>query len=126
MKGLITGVAAVWLAAAVPTGAFANDSDSHRRGESITMNDLPKAVRTTFENEAQGGRVEEIRKETKSDGRVMYWGEVVKHGQGTELEVSKSGSVVNRSKSHNEADENDSSGDDSHGSTHDRGSDRND
>jgi len=88
------------------------------------MNDLPKPVRTTFENEAQGGRVEEIRKEIRSDGRVMYWGEVVKHGQGTELEVARTGSVVNRSKTHDEADENDSSGgDDSHGSTHDRGSD---
>ncbi len=124
MRALITGAAAVWLAAAVPTGAFANDS--HPRGESVTMNDLPKAVRTTFENEAQGGRVEEIRKETKADGRVMYWGEVVKHGQGTELEIAKSGSVVNRSKTHNEADENDSSGDDSQGTTHDHGSDHND
>src|SRR3954471_5159636 len=112
MKALITGAAAVWLAAAVPTGAFANDSDSHPRGHSVTMNDLPKPVRTTFENEAQGGRVEEIRKEIRSDGRVMYWGEVVKHGQGTELEVARTGSVVNRSKTHDEADENDSSGGD--------------
>lgn len=103
MRALLTGAAALWLAAAVPTGAFANEG--HERGQSVTMNDLPKAVRTTFENESQGGRVEELRKETKTDGRVVYWGEVVKHGQGTDLEVSTSGTVMHRSKTHNESGE---------------------
>jgi hypothetical protein len=103
MRALLTGAAALWLAAAVPTGALANEE--HEHGQSVTMNDLPKPVRTTFENESQGGRVEELRKETKSDGRVVYWGEVVKHGQGTELEVSKSGSVMHRGKVHNESEE---------------------
>ncbi|HVX98001.1 MAG TPA: hypothetical protein VHK47_24005 [Polyangia bacterium] len=68
----------------------------------LQMSDLPSAVRSTFKREAKGGKVEELRKETKKDGSVVYEGEIVKKGQGRELEVNSDGMVVDRGKSHNE------------------------
>jgi len=102
MNKLATGLLAVCLGAGVPAQLFADEV--HERGEKVSMSDLPTPVKDTFDKQAKGGKVEELRKETKS-GKTTYWGEVVKNGKGTELEVSESGKILHRGKQHEESKE---------------------
>ena len=69
------------------------------------MAELPDAVQSTLKREAKGGKIEELRKETRKDGSVIYEAEIVKNGKGTGLEVSSEGKVVERGKTHDESSE---------------------
>jgi hypothetical protein len=100
MRKLVMGLLGGWLAVSAPAHAFAHE---HEQGQPTTMTDVPAAVKTTFDKESKGGKVEELRKETTKDGRTFYWGEVVKGGKGTELKVDDSGKVVHRGKAHDES-----------------------
>jgi hypothetical protein len=81
---------------------------AHEKGEAgqahkkVTMDQLPSAVQSTFQKEAAGGQVEELRSEKRA-GKTIYEGEVVQNGKGTELQVSEDGSIVKRGKPHDEA-----------------------
>jgi hypothetical protein len=66
------------------------------------MDQLPSAVRSTFQKEAAGGQIEELRSEKRA-GKTIYEGEVVSKGKGTELQVSEDGSVQKRSPPHDES-----------------------
>jgi len=102
MRKLMMGLVGLGLSAAVAT---ASAKEAHERGQSVTESDLPPPVKNTFDKEAHGGQVEELRKDTTKDGRTVYWGEVVKNGKGTELEVSDNGKVLHRGKAHDESKE---------------------
>jgi uncharacterized membrane protein YkoI len=69
------------------------------------MADLPAAAQTTLKHEAKGGKIEELRKETRKDGKVIYEAEIVKAGKGTDIEVGADGKVLERGKAHDEATE---------------------
>jgi uncharacterized membrane protein YkoI len=69
------------------------------------MEELPAAVQATFKKEAKGGQIEELRKETRKNGSVIYEGEIVKNGKGRDLEVSSTGKVLERGKAHDESSE---------------------
>jgi hypothetical protein len=84
---------------------LAQEKGEDHRHESVKMEDLPAAVQETFRAEAQGGRVEELRKETTREGKVVYEGEIVRNGKGTELEVGADGKVIERGKPHDESKE---------------------
>jgi uncharacterized membrane protein YkoI len=77
------------------------DGHAHQK---VNLSDLPSAVRSTFQKEAKGGEIEELRKETRN-GKTIYEGEVVSNGKGTNIEVSEEGKVLERSKPHSEATE---------------------
>jgi hypothetical protein len=78
---------------------------AHEHGAKVKYDELPSAVRTAFDQEAQGGgRIEELSKERKGD-RTVYSGEVLKRGQGIDLQVGEDGSVLKRSPPHDEANE---------------------
>jgi len=102
-------LATLLLAGALGTGfgvrAFAGENESGHQHQSVTMAELPAAVQTTFNREAKGGKVEELRKETRKDGSVVYEAEIVKNGKGTDLEVSSAGKVIERGKTHDESSE---------------------
>ena len=51
----------------------------------------------------KGGKIEELRKETRKDGTVVYEAEIVKNGKGTDIEVSAEGKVLERGKTHDES-----------------------
>ena len=68
------------------------------------MDQLPAAARSTFQKEAQGGEIEELRRE-KRNGKTIYEGEVVSNGKGTDLRVSEDGTLLKRSAPHEEATE---------------------
>jgi hypothetical protein len=44
---------------------------SGEKEEKVTIDQLPDAVHTTLENEAKGGTIDEIEKETEN-GKVVY------------------------------------------------------
>ena len=85
--------------------ALAEENEGGHEHQSVTMADLPAAVQSTFKREAKGGQIEELRKETRKDGKVIYEAEIVKNGKGTDIEVSAEGKVLERGKSHDESKE---------------------
>jgi hypothetical protein len=84
--------------------AFGHGKGEEHAGKKITMDQLPSAVQSTFQQEASGGQIEELRSLQKG-GKTVYSGEVVQNGKGTELKVSEDGSILKRGATHNEASE---------------------
>jgi len=103
MKRLAIGLMGAFLGTAGLGHAFANEAKE--RGTPIEESNLPTAVKSTFDKEAKGGQVEELRRDMRKNGKVVYTGEVVKNGKGTDLEVSEQGKVLHRGKSHDESKE---------------------
>jgi hypothetical protein len=62
--------------------------------ESITIAEVPSAARATLEREAQGGALEQLRKETGRDGTVVYQADVIKNGKETKLQVDAAGKLL--------------------------------
>jgi hypothetical protein len=97
-------------AGALALGGFGGTAFAHGQGEEghahkkVTMDQLPSAVQSTFQKEAAGGQIEELRSEQRG-GKTIYEGEVVQNGKGTELQVSENGSILKRGKTHDEATE---------------------
>jgi hypothetical protein len=105
MKKLLVPMLGLWLGLGVSGRVLADEAGEHEGGQEISMSELPAPVKATFDKEAKGGRVEELRKDTGKKGETVYFGEVVKKGKGTELEVSESGKVIHRGKTHDESKE---------------------
>lgn len=85
--------------------ALAHEDEAGHSHQSVTMAEVPAAAQKTLKREAKGGKIEELRKETRKDGTVSYEAEIVKNGKGTDLEVSAEGKVLERSKTHDESSE---------------------
>jgi hypothetical protein len=85
--------------------AQAHENEGGHAHQSVTMAEVPAAVQATLKREANGGKVEELRKETRKDGSVIYEAEIVKNGKGSEIEVSATGKVLERGKAHDESSE---------------------
>jgi len=96
------GVVGLTLGAASIVFGHEEEKENDHAHESVKLEDLPAAVQSTFKREAKGGTVEELRKETRKDGKVIYEGEIVKGGKGWELEVNADGKVIERGKPHSE------------------------
>ena len=78
------------------------DEASHSRTP-VTLAEMPAAAQKTFKHESKGGKLEELRTEIAKDGAVVYAGEVVKNGKGTDLQVGADGKVLERGKAHDES-----------------------
>lgn len=85
--------------------AFADENESGHEHQSVKMEELPAAAQATFKKEAKSGQIEDLRKEIRKDGTVVYEGEIVKNGKGRDLEVSAAGKVLERGKAHDESSE---------------------
>ena len=85
--------------------AVADEDEGSHEHQSVTMADLPAAAQKTLKREAKGGQIEELRKETQKNGKVVYEAEIVKNGKGTDIEVSADGKVLERGKPHDEKSE---------------------
>jgi hypothetical protein len=98
----------VWsLAASLGFSAPLLANEEHEKGHKHTVvkfDELPPAVQDAFNQEAQGGKIEELRKE-KEAGKVVYEAEVVRNGKGRDLEVSADGKVLKRGTEHDEENE---------------------
>jgi hypothetical protein len=105
MRKLATLLLAGTLGVGFGARALADENESGHEHQSVTMADLPAPVQATFKRESKGGKIEELRKETRKDGTVIYEGEIVKNGKGTDIEVNSAGKVVERGKAHDESSE---------------------
>ena len=105
MLRMTIGVLAGALALGGVGRAVADEDEGSHEHQSVTMADLPAAVQKTLKREAKGGKVEELRKESRKDGTVAYEAEIVKNGKGTDIEVSADGKVLERGKTHDEKSE---------------------
>jgi hypothetical protein len=105
MRKLATLLLAGALGTGLGAGALADEHEGGHEHQSVKMAELPAPVQTTLNREAKGGKVEELRKETRKDGTVVYEAEIVKKGKGTDLEVSSDGKVLERGKTHDESSE---------------------
>jgi hypothetical protein len=92
MGKLATGIMTLWLGAAGAGGAIAAEP---KHGPTMSTADLPAAVKSTFDKQAKGAPVQELRRES-FNGQPVYSGEIVRKGKGTELWVSEQGKVVYR------------------------------
>ncbi len=105
MHKLATLLIAGALGLGVGGRVLADENESGHEHQSVTMAELPAPVQKTLKREAKGGKIEELRKETKKDGSVQYEAEIVKNGKGTDIEVNADGKVVERGKTHDESGE---------------------
>jgi uncharacterized membrane protein YkoI len=85
--------------------ALADENEGGHEHQSVTLAELPAPAQKTLKREAKGGKIEELRKETRKDGSVIYEAEIVKNGKGTDIEVNADGKVVERGKAHDESSE---------------------
>ena len=98
---VICGLGAGLVAAPVLANEKEEAAEQH---QTITMDQLPDAVRNALQKEANGKKIEEIKKETEKNGKVRYEAEIVSGNKGTELEFDESGKVVER-RNHSESKE---------------------
>jgi hypothetical protein len=88
MKSIIGVVTALAFAATLP--AFADGKE-----EKVKLSDCPEAVQKTIKDNANGGTIVEIEKETSKDGTVTYEAEVKKtDGTVIEIEVAADGKLI--------------------------------
>ena len=101
MKSIIGVVIALAFAVALP--AFADGKE-----EKVKLADCPEAVQKTINDNANGGKIVEIEKETSKDGTVTYEAEV-KKTDGTEIEivVAADGKLIKIETENDEDDEDD-------------------
>ena len=97
---------ALFLAGALGLGfgnrVLAEENESGHEHQTVKVEDAPAPVQATLKKEAKGGEIEELRKETRKDGTVIYEAEIVKSGKGRDLEMSAEGKVLKRGKAHDE------------------------
>lgn len=76
--------------------AFARAAGDEGYGhKTLTMDQLPAAVRATFQREASGGQIKDLHSKERG-GKTLYEGEVVTNGKVSELKVSPDGSLLER------------------------------
>jgi hypothetical protein len=105
MRGMTIALLAGTLALGGVGRAVADEDEGGHEHQAVKMADLPAAAQKTLKHEAKGGKVEELRKETRKDGTVVYEAEIVKAGKGTDIEVGADGKVLERGKTHDEKSE---------------------
>lgn len=86
-----------------------DDDEDDEDEEEVLINQVPAAVKATILEEAQGGTIKEIERETK-DGKTIYEAEVIINGEEVEIEVAADGTLL--SKKVEDADDEDDDDDD--------------
>lgn len=72
-----------------------NGHDDDRDEQSVTMDQLPLAVKATLTREAGSGKVEEIDKHTH-DGKVEYEADVMLDGKKWEIAIREDGQLLKK------------------------------
>ena len=91
-------LAAAACSALAGPAAVANDPSHVVERASASMNELPRPVRETLEDEAEGGTIAELQKEFREDHTVTYDAEIVRDGKVSYVNVSADGQVIGHSK----------------------------
>ena len=94
---------AAGVAVALALPAFAGGKE-----EKVKLADCPAAVQQTINDNAAGGEILEIEKETKKDGSVVYEAEVKKSdGKKIEIKVAADGKLIKVEADDDDDDDND-------------------
>jgi hypothetical protein len=98
----------VGLLAAVVMLALGSPASAADKEEKIKLADCPAAVQKTIKDNANGGTIVEVEKETKKNGTVVYAAEVKKsNGKVVEIEVAADGKLIKIEDEHEDEDEDD-------------------
>ena len=83
----------------VTTLAVATPTSVYPPHQPYSVRDLPVQVQQAFLREANGGRVDDLRREAL-DGRTVYEGEIVQGAKATLVQVDMAGQVLHRGPTH--------------------------
>jgi len=108
-----------WIGAAGAVGALAlvlpllaADNENKDKEETVNFKDCPAAVQKAILDNANGGKILEVEKETTKDGKVIYEAEVKKaDGKKTDVKVTEEGKLIG-GEDEDEADEDADEGED--------------
>jgi hypothetical protein len=67
----------------------------HEKDVTVSIDQVPAAVKATIEKEANGAKTEEIEKKLK-DGKEVYSVDIVAGGKKTEVKMDANGKVIAR------------------------------
>jgi len=87
---------------ALAAGDKAPSAAVSEKGEKMTMDQVPAAVKATIEKEAKGGSVVDVTKETEK-GKTTYEARIMKGGKEQYVHVADSGKVTKRESAKSEA-----------------------
>jgi len=91
---LLIALMVVALCFAVATTGLAGKCGKKEKDQTLTLDQLPPAVRATLEAQAQGCTIEEIEKETE-DGNTVYSADIVKaDGTKSEVKIAEDGTLL--------------------------------
>ena len=90
------GLFALMLAATIAVGGCAmNKHDDEHKETTVTMDQLPAAVKATLAKETGTGKVEEIEKDTEN-GRTIYEADVMVDGKKWEITIAQDGQLIKK------------------------------
>jgi hypothetical protein len=98
MKLGATLLAVATLSVSVAAPAGAKDPEKVVERARASMNELPRLVRESLEDEAEGGSIEELQKEFHEDHSVSYDAEIVREGKVTYVNVGSDGTINGHAK----------------------------
>ena len=78
--------------------AVAHDPSTVVERASASMNELPRPVRETLEEKAEGGTISELQREFREDHTVTYDAEIVRDGKVSYVNVSSDGKIIGHAK----------------------------
>jgi len=94
------------------------DDEDDEGEEQVSINDVPKAVKATILEHANGGRIEKIERENE-DGKTIYEAEVIIDGKEFELKVARNGKLLSKEADDEDDDKGDEDDDDDEGEDED-------
>jgi uncharacterized membrane protein YkoI len=107
LKHLRLGLAAAAVVLALALPAFANGDEGKENEQKVKLSDCPAAVQKTIKDNADGGEILEIVKETEEDATI-YEAEVKKtDGTKTEIKVAGDGTLIKTKAKHEDDDDDD-------------------
>jgi uncharacterized membrane protein YkoI len=72
-----------------------DEGDDDEDEQEVSIEQVPAAVKATILEEAQGGTIKEIERETE-DGKTIYEAEVIINGEEVEIEVAADGTLLSK------------------------------
>lgn len=87
-----------WVLAAVLSAALAGGCEGFGGGKhevKITMEQVPAAVKATFDREAKGGKITELEKEVEK-GKTVYSADITVDGKQYDVKVADDGTLLKK------------------------------
>lgn len=96
----------------VATGCTMPGEEEEASETQLALADVPSAVQATITKEAGNGKINEVEKETRKDGKVVYEAEVMIDGKEHDILVAEDGTLLGKEADDEEDDDDDGEDDD--------------